>query len=241
MVRRGPARGPSKSCKWCNLSYGWQNRVIRAGRRPERRAGLLMIRRSGVRTSPAPPAVLIPVAGQPWTGLYTDVGEAMFEPPGCIWSHRVAVERAWRTEGVRREGPDWLLAWLAKSMPDWTTGVAASWLACMTRRRWSDLGFREVAEDTSSMCIGKGLILPGPPQQERPPDLGSLRAARGQILAAASQRGCDDGMHIVQFWTECPQRSSLRGDARIRQVHPRWPHSSAGRLNGTRVRRCGEA
>jgi predicted nucleotidyltransferase len=61
----------------------------------------------------------------------------------------------------------------------------------MTRRGWSDLGFREVAEDTSSMC-GEGLIVPGPPQVERPPDLGSLRAIRGQILAAASQRGLRD-------------------------------------------------
>ena len=34
--------------------------------------------------------------------------------------------------------------------------------------------------------------MPGPPQQERPPDLGSLRATRGQILAAASQRGLRD-------------------------------------------------
>ena len=32
-------------------------------------------------------------------------------------------------QGARREGPDWLHAWLAKSMPDWTTGVAAGWLA----------------------------------------------------------------------------------------------------------------
>ena len=62
----------------------------------------------------------------------------------------------------------------------------------MTRRGWSDLGFREAAEDTGSMCTGKGLMVPGPPQQERPPDLGSLRAARGQILAAASQRGLRD-------------------------------------------------
>ena len=62
----------------------------------------------------------------------------------------------------------------------------------MTRRGWSDLGFREVAEGTSSMCMGKGLIVPGPPQQERPPGLGSLRAARGQILAAASERGLGD-------------------------------------------------
>jgi len=42
--------------------------------RPERRAGLLIIRRSWVRAPPAPPAVLIPVVGEPWTGLYTDVG-----------------------------------------------------------------------------------------------------------------------------------------------------------------------
>ena len=34
--------------------------------------------------------------------------------------------------------------------------------------------------------------MPGPPQQERSPDLGSLRAARRQILAAASLRGLRD-------------------------------------------------
>ncbi len=34
--------------------------------------------------------------------------------------------------------------------------------------------------------------MPGPLQQERSPDLGSLRAARGQILAAASERGLRD-------------------------------------------------
>jgi len=63
----------------------------------------------------------------------------------------------------------------------------------MTHRGWSDLGFREVAEDTRSIRYWeRGLIVPGPPQQERPADLGSLRAARGQILAAASQRGLRD-------------------------------------------------
>ena len=62
--------------------------------RPERRAWLLIIRRSWVRAPPAPPAVLIPVADEPWTGLYTDVSGVMFEPSGRIWSHRVAVERA---------------------------------------------------------------------------------------------------------------------------------------------------
>ena len=61
-------------------------------------AVLLIIRRSWVRAPPAPPAVLIPVVGEPWTGLYTDVGGAMFEPSGRIWSHRVAVERVWRTK-----------------------------------------------------------------------------------------------------------------------------------------------
>jgi hypothetical protein len=72
---------------------------------------------------------LIPVVGEPWTGLYTDVGGAMFEPSGRIWSHRVAVEPGLAYQGVRPEGPDWLLAWLAESMRAWTTGVAASWLA----------------------------------------------------------------------------------------------------------------
>jgi hypothetical protein len=58
------------------------------------------------RTSHNPPVVgssptrptsgLIPVVGEPWTGLYTDVGGAMFEPSGRIWSHRVAAERVWR-------------------------------------------------------------------------------------------------------------------------------------------------
>jgi uncharacterized protein len=32
----------------------------------------------------------------------------------------------------------------------------------------------------------------GPPRREQPPDLGSLRAARRQIIAAASQRGLRD-------------------------------------------------
>ncbi|MGD0608699.1 MAG: nucleotidyltransferase family protein [Streptosporangiaceae bacterium] len=34
--------------------------------------------------------------------------------------------------------------------------------------------------------------MPGPPQQERSPDLGFLRAARRLILAAASERGLHD-------------------------------------------------
>ena len=61
-------------------------------------AVVLIIRRSWVRAPPAPPAVLIPVVGEPWTGSYTDVGGAIFEPSGRIWSHRVAVERVWGTE-----------------------------------------------------------------------------------------------------------------------------------------------
>ena len=69
------------------------------------------------------------MVGEAWTGLYTDVGGAMFEPSGRIWSHRVAVERVWRTKAYGWKDPAWLLAWLAKSMRDWTTGVAASWLA----------------------------------------------------------------------------------------------------------------
>src|SRR5579871_4607716 len=91
MLIRGPARGPRTSCKWCNLSYGRQDFVVSVqAERRERRAVVLIIRRSWVRAPPAPPAVLIPVAGEPWTGLYTDVGGAMFEPSVRIRSHRVA-------------------------------------------------------------------------------------------------------------------------------------------------------
>jgi predicted nucleotidyltransferase len=39
------------------------------------------------------------------------------------------------------------------------------------------------------MAAGKELVMSAQSQQERPPDLESLRAARGEILAAASRRG----------------------------------------------------
>ena len=40
-----------------------------------------------------------------------------------------------------------------------------------------------------TMGAGKGFILSAQPEHERPPDLDSLHAVRGQILAAASRRG----------------------------------------------------
>jgi hypothetical protein len=86
-------------CQLCNQGHRRHGSVASVQAvRPMRRAVLLIIRRSWVRAPPAPPAVLIPVVGEPWTGLYTDVGGAMFEPSGLIWSHRVAVERVWRAE-----------------------------------------------------------------------------------------------------------------------------------------------
>ena len=42
------------------------------------------------------------------------------------------------------------------------------------------------------MWYREGLFVPGLPQQERSPDLGSLRAAWKQILAAATRRGLRD-------------------------------------------------
>jgi uncharacterized protein len=39
------------------------------------------------------------------------------------------------------------------------------------------------------MATGKGFILSAQPEQEQVPDLDSLHAVRGQILAAASRRG----------------------------------------------------
>lgn len=42
------------------------------------------------------------------------------------------------------------------------------------------------------MGAGKGFILSAQPEHERPPDLDSLHAVRGQILAAASRRGLQE-------------------------------------------------
>jgi hypothetical protein len=55
MVGRGPVRGPSHPCKWCNLSYGRQDFAVSV--QPGRTvhwAVLLIIRRSWVRAPPAP-------------------------------------------------------------------------------------------------------------------------------------------------------------------------------------------
>jgi hypothetical protein len=50
--------------------------------RMEHGAVVLIIRRSWVRAPPAPPAVLISVVGEPWTGLYTNVGGAIYRIVG---------------------------------------------------------------------------------------------------------------------------------------------------------------
>ncbi len=89
---------------------------------------------------------------------------------------------------------------------------------------------------------------------EQPSPVGSQhrRARRGGRRLRGSARpaeylrpprrsaGCDDGIHIVQFWTACPQRSSLRADAVNSAGAPGWPRSASGRLNSTQVRRCGQ-
>ena len=69
------------------------------------KARLLIIRRSRVRALPAPPAVLIAVVGEPWTGSYTKVGGRCIGPSGRIWSHRATLERLSARQGVRRNRP----------------------------------------------------------------------------------------------------------------------------------------
>ena len=55
MMIRGLVRGPRNPCKQCNLGYWWLDCVVSMQVvRPERRAGLLIIRRSWVRAPPAP-------------------------------------------------------------------------------------------------------------------------------------------------------------------------------------------
>jgi len=56
LARRGPVRGPSHLCKRCNQGHRWHRSVVSVqAAHLERRAGLLIIRRSWVRAPPAPP------------------------------------------------------------------------------------------------------------------------------------------------------------------------------------------
>jgi hypothetical protein len=56
MVRRGPVRGPSHPCKRCNQRHQCHDSVVSVqAAHPERRAIVLIIRRSWVRAPPAPP------------------------------------------------------------------------------------------------------------------------------------------------------------------------------------------
>ncbi len=55
LARRGPVRGPSHLCKRCNQGHRWHRSVVSVqAAHLERRAGLLIIRRSWVRAPPAP-------------------------------------------------------------------------------------------------------------------------------------------------------------------------------------------
>jgi hypothetical protein len=94
-VSRGPARGPSHRCKQCNQGHRRHDFVVSVQLAlPERRARLLIIRRSWVRASPAPPAVSMSDRRWPWT----DVGGAIHPAVIAVRSHRVAVERVWRAK-----------------------------------------------------------------------------------------------------------------------------------------------
>ena len=56
LARRGPVRGPSHLCRRCNQGYQRHYSVVSVqAARLERRAVLLIIRRSWVRAPPAPP------------------------------------------------------------------------------------------------------------------------------------------------------------------------------------------
>ena len=84
------------------------------------------------------------------------------------------------------------------------------------------------------MCIGKGLIVPGPPQQERPPDLGSLRAGRGQILAAASQRGLGD---VRVFGSVARGEAIETSDVDLLVARVRTPRCSTSAVSRLTLRR----
>ena len=186
MVGRGPVRGPSHLCKRCNQGHRWHDSVVSVQLAlVVRGAVLLIIRRSRVRAPPAPPAVSISDRRWPWT----EVGGAIHPAVIAVRSHRVAVEQVWRVNAYG--GKDW-----TGCLPGPPTVCGTEQCVFppagspgMTRpERIPTSGSVKWARKRAAYGTGKGLIVPGPPQQERSPDLGSLRAARRQILAAASRR-----------------------------------------------------
>src|ERR1051326_3770244 len=78
LVRRGPVRGPRHSCKRCNYRCRRADVVVSVQlAHPERRAVLLISRRSWVRAPPAPPG-----------GLHVSVG--------TIFTFASDIVAAWR-------------------------------------------------------------------------------------------------------------------------------------------------
>jgi len=60
LARRGPVRGPSYPCMQCNEGHRWHGSVVSVqAAHLERRAVVLIIRRSWVRAPPAPPGVYL--------------------------------------------------------------------------------------------------------------------------------------------------------------------------------------
>jgi hypothetical protein len=84
MVKRGPVRGPSHPCEQCNQGHRRHGSVVSVQvAHPERRAVLLIIRRSWVRAPPAPSAVIRYIRCRPWT----DAGGIAYRQIGLPGQH----------------------------------------------------------------------------------------------------------------------------------------------------------
>ena len=92
-VRRGPVRGPSHPCNRCDQRHRRHDSVVSVQvAHRERRAAVLIIRRSWVRAPPAPPA--FSMSGQRWP--WTDVG-------GAVTSYRRHAEHPIRSRRATAE------------------------------------------------------------------------------------------------------------------------------------------
>src|SRR5580658_1158717 len=98
MVKRGPVRGPSHPCEQCNQGHRRHGSVVSVQvAHPERRAVLLIIRRSWVRAPPAPPAVIRYIRCRPWT----DAGGIAYRQIGLPGQHLPSPDLA-----AARTGPN---------------------------------------------------------------------------------------------------------------------------------------
>jgi hypothetical protein len=102
----GPVRGPSHPCKRCNQGHQGHGSVVSVQVvRTVHKAVLLIIRRSWVRAPPAPPAVLLCLPVEPWTGHIEQLPSGSWRAKVYAGTDRSPAGRSASARHARPSGP----------------------------------------------------------------------------------------------------------------------------------------